>query len=140
MQDRADAPDNVIWLHQRRGAQHRRRRPAGPAAPATVLHLARLRPVAAPAPAPLGPDRDGEAELHRLLTALRRLDGAVSQLNGAMALLEGRMNGLHDRLGSAVERLEAQKRQNARVLECLESGDIAAMEACRNRITAGRPF
>lgn len=132
MQDRKDGPDNVIWLSERRGAHRRPGTGAATQAPRAgsdpaVARFARAR-------------RAWRPEVQRLLTALDRLDGAVSELGGAVAELEGGMHRLHSRLGSAVTRLEAQKRQNAQVLQCLDSGDVAAMEACRNRIRDGQPF
>ncbi len=74
----------------------------------------------------------------RLLTALNDLDNAVQDLGQSMSELEGRVVQLHDCLGHALTRLEAQRQQNAQVIACLDSGDVAAMEDCRRRISSER--
>ncbi|MEQ8345622.1 MAG: hypothetical protein RIB84_03735 [Sneathiellaceae bacterium] len=74
----------------------------------------------------------------RLLTALNDLDNAVQDLGQSMSELEGRVVQLHDCLGHALTRLEAQRQQNDQVIACLDSGDVAAMEDCRRRISSER--
>ncbi|MFC3228171.1 hypothetical protein ACFOGJ_13075 [Marinibaculum pumilum] len=140
MQDRGQNAGNVVILSEWRAVRLARHagqdvRPVGgpgvpsPAAPGAIdpaiARLYRAR-------------RAWRPQTERLITALSDLDAAVLDLGQTMSDLEGRVVRLHDSLGHALTRLEAQRRQNARVMACLESGDLAEMEACRSRIRAER--
>mgnify|MGYP001460331687 CR=1 FL=1 len=127
MQERGQSVGNVVILSEWRAT--RLARPAGQHAPSAIdPAIARLNRAR----------RAWRPQTDRLITALGDLDAAVVDLGQTMSDLEGRVVRLHDSLGRALTRLEAQRRQNAQVMACLESGDLAAMEACRSRIRAER--